>query len=55
MSLQMSAYVSHKLSFIFVVRKWKKAKDFGVATWEIEIGQEQSTFNPESDLLAVNN
>ena len=35
-----------------LVRKWKKPKEFGVAQWEIEIGTEQSNFNPESDLLA---
>ena len=55
MSLPMSVSVSLIFYLSFLVRKWKKPREFGVATWEIEIGQEQTTFNPESDLLAVNN
>ena len=37
-----------------LLRKWKKPKDFGEATWEYEIGEDQKQFNPESDMMAVN-
>ena len=35
-----------------LVRKIKKPRDFGEASWQYEIGQATEKFNPEADLLA---
>lgn len=43
------------LFILILVRKWKKAKEFGEGNWEYEIGQEEKKFNPDSDLLAPSN
>jgi hypothetical protein len=37
------------------VRKWKKPREFGEATWSIEIGAESVAFNAETDMIAANN
>jgi hypothetical protein len=34
------------------VRKWKRAREYGEAVWEFEIGEPPKSFNPEADLLA---
>ena len=55
----MNVYVRFIIVFIHYlikVRKWKKPKEFGEATWEFEIGQPTDIkFNPEQDLLAPSN
>ena len=39
-----------------LVRRWKRPREFGEATWEFEIGQQEAPkFNPENDLLAPSN
>ena len=36
-----------------MVRKWKRPREFGEATWEYEIGQmEAPKFNAETDIMA---
>jgi hypothetical protein len=37
------------------VRKWKKPREFGEATWKIEVGAEVTTFNAETDMIGVSN
>lgn len=53
MSTPMRSLVTHHFhSLTIEVRKWKRAKEFGEAQWEFEIGEAQKSFNPEADLLA---
>lgn len=35
----------------FSVRKWKKPKDFGEATWEYEVGKPEKKFDAETDVI----
>ena len=34
-----------------LLRKWKRPKEFGQATWEYEIGDDGKAFDPENDLI----
>ena len=39
----------------FAVRKWKRPREFGEATWQIEVGSEEVNFNAETDIIAASN
>ena len=44
------------LLFDLIVRKVKKPREFGEATWTYEIGQPtEVAFNPESDVIKASN
>lgn len=34
-----------------LLRKWKRPKDLGQATWEFEVGEDSRRFDPEQDLM----
>lgn len=34
-----------------LLRKWKRPKELGQASWEFEIGEESRRFDPEQDLM----
>ena len=37
------------------MRKWKRPKELGQASWEYEIGEDPKRWDPEQDLIQVSN